>query len=491
MIQEKILANYQGEVLSVYVGDEAYDPEYYSFTTITKMLKMPILKPRFRLFLLNPDETIDHEIPEKDILLNTGDYNENYQNGQRRSVDISLDNSDGKYTPNLNKIWVNNRFRLDIGIDSLFMIRTYWFPRGIYILGNPTATHSNSDKQVTLSLLDKFAYLEGKSGTLETTYEIPVGTDIEEAIKGILSLDNGSGYPIDLKPIVYDSRFKGRKMPYTLSKDAGSTLGEMLLDIGTILNAEVYYNTEGNLCFISINETINDTDKPTLWDYSDVEPEYFNANISCDFENVINEVHVVGDSVTTDLAYAMAQNTNPESPICIQIVGRRVEYINDANIYSQELAQDRADYELRKKGILETSATVPVAFNPLLFVNNIITLEDTFFEYKREKFLIQSISYSIGTESQMTLTCSNLTNFSKQPFSTLEYVPCTSQEQAEQLIIAFYGGSIPTGHHISFVKELDLDYAFALISDATTEIVVYVRVVKKNSNVYTSSTIPD
>lgn len=491
MTQEKILANYQGEVLSVYVDDEAYDPEYYSFTTITKMLKMPILKPRFRLFLLNPDETIDYEIPQKDIILSSGSYNENYQNGQRRSIDISLDNSDGKYTPNLNKIWVNNRFRLDIGIDSLFMIRTYWFTRGIYILGNPTATHSNSDKQVTLSLLDKFAYLEGKSGTLETTYEIPVGTDIEEAIKGILSLDNGSGYPIDLKPIVYDSRFKGRKMPYTLSKDAGSTLGEMLLDIGTILNAEVYYNTEGNLCFISINETINDTDKPTLWDYSDVEPEYFNANISCDFENVINEVHVVGDSVTTDLAYAMAQNTNPESPICIQIVGRRVEYINDANIYSQELAQDRADYELRKKGILETSATVPVAFNPLLFVNNIITLEDTFFEYKREKFLIQSISYSIGTESQMTLTCSNLTNFSKQPFSTLEYVPCTSQEQAEQLIIAFYGGSIPTGHHISFVKELDLDYAFALISAATTETVVYVRVVKKNSNVYTSSTIPD
>ena len=134
MTQEKILANYQGEVLSVSVDDAAYDPEYYSFTTITKMLKMPILKPRFRLFLLNPDETIDYEIPEKDIILNTGNYNENYQNGQRRSVNISLDNSDGKYTPNLNKIWVNNRFRLDIGIDSLFMIRTYWFPRGIYIL---------------------------------------------------------------------------------------------------------------------------------------------------------------------------------------------------------------------------------------------------------------------------------------------------------------------------------------------------------------------
>lgn len=420
MIQGKVLANYQGEVLSIYTeSDDIYDFGNYSFSFIVDLLKRPIIRPRFRLFLLNPDESIDYEIPEKDIILGTGSYNENYQNGQRRSINISLDNSNGKYTPDLNKIWVNNRFRLDVGMEVLDGTnRTFWFIRGIYILGNPTATHSFSDKQVELSLLDKFAYLEGKSGTLETTYEIPAGTNIEEAIMGILSLDNGSGYPIDLKPIIYDSRFKGMTMPYTLSKDAGSTLGEMILDIGTILNAEVYYNTEGNLCFISINETINDTDKPTLWDYTDVEREYFGSTISCDFENVVNEIHVVGDSITSDLVYAMAQNKNPESPICIQIIGRRVDYINDANIQTQERAQDRANYELRKRSILDTSITLPVAFNPLLFVNNIITLEDSFFEYERERFIIQSISYPLGTDAQITLTCTNLKYLNAQLYST-------------------------------------------------------------------------
>lgn len=420
MIQRKVLANYQGEVLSIYTeSDDIYDFGNYSFSFIVDLLKRPIIRPRFRLFLLNPDESIDYEIPEKDIILGTGSYNENYQNGQRRSINISLDNSNGKYTPDLNKIWVNNRFRLDVGMEVLDGTnRTFWFIRGIYILGNPTATHSFSDKQVELSLLDKFAYLEGKSGTLETTYEIPAGTNIEEAIMGILSLDNGSGYPIDLKPIIYDSRFKGMTMPYTLSKDAGSTLGEMILDIGTILNAEVYYNTEGNLCFISINETINDTDKPTLWDYTDVEREYFGSTISCDFENVVNEIHVVGDSITSDLVYAMAQNKNPESPICIQIIGRRVDYINDANIQTQERAQDRANYELRKRSILDTSITLPVAFNPLLFVNNIITLEDSFFEYERERFIIQSISYPLGTDAQITLTCTNLKYLNAQLYST-------------------------------------------------------------------------
>ena len=485
MTQGKVLANYSGEVLSVYSDEETYNPNYYSFSLITRMLKMPIIKTQFRLFLLNPDETIDHEIPSEDIILGSGNYNENYQSGQRRSITLSLNNSSGKYTPNLNKIWVNNRFRFDIGISSLiYTDRTYWFPRGIYVLGNPTASRSNSDKQVELSLLDKFAYLEGKSGTLETTYEIPVGTDIESAIIGILSLDNGSGYPIDLKPIVYDSRFKGMTIPYTLSKDAGSTLGEMILDIGTILNAEVYYNTEGNLCFVSINETINDTDKPTLWDYTDAEPEYFNSTLSCDFENVVNEVHVVGDSVTSDLAYAMAKNDNPESPICIQVVGRRVEYINDANIYNQETAQDRANYELRKKGILETSISLPVAFNPLLFVNNIITIEDSFFEYEREKFLIQSISYSIGNDNQMTLSCSNLTNFSKQPFATLQYVACTSETQAESLVNAYFGGSLPDSLFLVGEYETDSTYAFDLADATTSTVKAYAYVNKETSNVY-------
>ena len=242
-------------------------------------------------------------------------------------------------------------------------------------------------------------------------YEIPVDSDIEQAIIGILTLDNGSGYPLDLKPIIYDSTFKGRKMPYTLSKDAGGTLGEMLLEIGTILNAEIYYNSQGNLCVESINETTLDTQKSALWDYMDTERDYFNATTSYDFENAVNEVHVVGDNINNDIAYAMASNNNPASPLCIARIGRRVSYVNDSNIYSDDLAQQRAAYELRKASILNTTITLNVAFNPLLFVNNLVTITDEFYGFNRERFLIQSISYTIGNENQMTLSCSNIVNF--------------------------------------------------------------------------------
>ena len=401
--ENKYVSTYLGEVLMV------LSRSIINMEALEQVLTEPTCQPRFRLFLLNPDETIDTEIPQRDIILNTGSYNENYQQGQRRNVNISLVNSDGKYTPSLNTIWVHNRFRFDVGVE--YQGNVFWFPKGIYVLGNPTATHSDSDRQVNLTLVDKFALLEGKQGTLEATYEIPVGTDIYSAIIGLLTLDNGTGYPIDVQPVVYDSAFKGMKTPYTLTKDAGSTIGEMILDLATMLNAECFYNAYGNLCFININETIDDSNKPVLWDYSDLLAEYLQSQAVFDFENCVNEIQVVGDNINNEIFSAYAQNTNPESPICIQNIGRRISYINDSNIYSDELAQDRADYELRKAGILNTSFTMEVSFNPLLLVNNLITVRDSFFNLNRSKFLIQSIAYNIGSDSKVTLTVSNLTNF--------------------------------------------------------------------------------
>lgn len=439
-----------------------YAPDYVDLQTVINLLRAPVIKTSYRLYILNQDETINREVPEEDIIFSEGSYSENYENGQRRNLNIALNNSDGKYTPSVNNIWINTRFRLDVGVSSTYYTDTYWFPRGIYVLGNPSADRGSSDKKINLNLLDKFAYLEGPVGTLEATYEIPEGTDIKDAIGGILGLDNGMGYPVDCQPFIYDAHFEGLKMPYTLSKDAGSTLGDMILDIAHILNAECFYNNMGNLTFIPINVTSNDADKPVLWDYSEDEAELFNFSMTYDFENTINSVHVVGDNINEAIFYASADNTNALSPICIQRIGRRILYINDTNIFSNKLAKDRARYELRIRGILGTTSNINVAFNPLLFVDNLITITDSFFGFKREKFLIQSISYNLGTDNQMTLSCSNLTNFTPDPYGDLEYVPCETQAQAVALLLNWFGGSIGEHFTLQYDGEDDENYYYGL-----------------------------
>ena len=461
-----------------------YAPDYVDLQKVINLLKAPIIKTSYRLYVLNQDETINREIPEEDIIVSECSYSENYENGQRRNVNIALNNSDGKYTPSVNNMWINTRFRLDIGVSSTYYTDTYWFPRGIYVLGNPVAERGSSDKKLSLNLLDKFAYLEGPVGTLEATYEIPVDTDIKSAIGGILGLDNGMGYPVDCQPFVYDASFEGQTMPYTLSKDAGSTLGDMILDIAHILNAECFYNNMGNLTFIPINVTSNDTDKPVLWDYSEDEAELFNLSMTYDFENTINSVHVVGDNINNALFYASAENTNALSPICIQRVGRRILYINDTNIFSNKLAKDRARYELRIRGILGTSSTINVSFNPLLFVDNLITITDSFFDFKREKFLIQSISYNFGTGNQMTLSCSNLTNFTPDPYGDLEYTTCDSEAQAVALILNWFGGAVPEGFYLSFDEESEDYYAYDLRDENTTYSMYYFQVFKADCSIY-------
>ena len=136
-----------------------YAPDYVDLQTVINLLRAPVIKTSYRLYILNQDENINREIPEEDIIFSEGSYSENYENGQRRNLNISLNNSEGKYTPSVNNIWINTRFRLDVGVSSTYYTDTYWFPRGIYVLGNPSADRGSSDKKINLNLLDKFAYL--------------------------------------------------------------------------------------------------------------------------------------------------------------------------------------------------------------------------------------------------------------------------------------------------------------------------------------------
>ena len=90
-----------GDVFSYYTQESNRD---YSIQEIkNKINSSSIINPRFKFYILNPDETIKTEIPEKDVLMG-GSFNENYQNGQRRSLSFSLYNYNKKYTPSINNL---------------------------------------------------------------------------------------------------------------------------------------------------------------------------------------------------------------------------------------------------------------------------------------------------------------------------------------------------------------------------------------------------
>ena len=397
--------NISGDILSYY-NDALSTP--LSISAIKNELSKPIIRPRFRLHWLNEDETVKDILPMEDIV--SGSYNENYQNGQRRNISLTLHNEDKRYTQSINGIWDSVKFSFESGIE-IDGGEVIWFPKGIYIVSNVTSSNSSGGKTVNVDLTDKYSIFEGRSGTFETTYSISPGITIQDIITDILNYNRGDGTRLDPKPMVYNSAFLDKKTQATITKEAGSNFGEVLNELATQLSAEVFYDTLGNLTWVPINETSDDIDKPIIYQLYDVEGDFNNNDLSFGMSDIVNRVIVTGATVNGGVCRATALNDDPSSPMCYQRIGyRTADVINDTNITSDILAQERADYELRQKLILKTTASVTTMFNPLLMVNNMVGITDEFYGFEQEKFLIQSLSYSLDASGTMSLSLTNARN---------------------------------------------------------------------------------
>ena len=376
-----------------------------NYELLKKYINYPVVRPHYRISVLNPDETINYTIPSQDIMEGGISYTEEYQNGQRRNISLELINDRGKYTPSINGIWLDTKFLFEIGLEIKKEI--YWFPKGIYIMGDVTLTDNDSERTVSIQLKDKYAVFEGKMGTLESAYEVEVGSDIEDALKGIFNFATGSGYILDYKEIIMDTSFIGFKTQSTIRVEEGGTLGDVIAQLATQLSAEYYYNNLGNFCLYPINETIDDSNKPIIWTFTKLNRDIQNLSINYKNEEVINVVKVVGDNIDNGIYSAVVTNENPSSPICIQRIGRRIApKYTEPNIWNDDLAADLARYYLRQASFIGVDFSTNVGFNPLLAVNNICEVESSNENLRREKLLLTSISFTSADGIMQLNLCS-------------------------------------------------------------------------------------
>lgn len=385
-------------------GDILTEQDNIDYAKLTRYLERPTIKTRYRVSVLTPNEELSYVIPESDIALNGINFTESYQNGQRKNFTLELINVGGKYTPSINTIWVNDRFRFDIGLDVNGQM--IWFPKGVYIMGDAALDRTDSTETISIQMKDKFAIFEGRTGTLDTAYEVEVGSNICDAVRGILNFTMGDGYIMDYKEPIFDASFYGQKTQTTIRAEQGDTYATVIDALATQLSAEYYYNNVGNLCFYPINETVDDSIKPVIWTYGKFSRDMGGLNLSYQNEDIVNCVKVVGDNVDGDIYSAIVENTNPASPICVQRIGRRTEVPrSESNIWSDDLAYDLARYYLRKATIVGVQFSTTVAFNPFLTVNNLCEIEDEFLDLKREKLLITSVSFTSDANSMSVQFC--------------------------------------------------------------------------------------
>lgn len=397
-----------GEVEPIILESDFYVNSSTDIEYLEQQINLNHVTPRFRIYVLHADETINYEIPSENIKAG-GSYSENYQNGQRRSLSFTLWNENRQYSPNIDTLWAGTRLRFDIGITV--GVETLWFVKGYFIITKASPSLTPSGKEVVISASDKFALFDGTLGRLADTYEIIEGTDIREVIENIKTLELGDGSIRDVKPIFYHEKFENKTVQVNIVKNAGETFSDILLELATQLSAEIFYSATGNLTIVPITDVTQDKNKSVLYTFNDTDGDVSQLNFDYDYNSIINRVVVLGNSQNGGVYRGVAVNNDERSPLCYQRIGYRTDnIINDSNIYSDILAGERAEYELRQKLILKSSVSFGVLFNPFLTVNNLISINSEFYNLVNEKFLIQSISFNLDFSGQMNLTISNIQN---------------------------------------------------------------------------------
>ena len=320
-----------------------------------------------------------------------------------------------KYSVGVNGVWFMSRFGLEMGI-GMPDGGTAWVKRGVYVAQQPGQSHSSDRDVVQVSAADKWCLFSGPSGRLESAYEIESGSKIIPIIESIQAVDRESGVPFDSQPLYVHQSLVDKTTQAKISMSAGQTYADILLELATQMSAEIFYNSAGRLTIMPISEATLDNGKASSWDFEEGRGEIDSLGFSFNASEVFNRVIVIGSTSNGQYHRAEASNDDPTSPTGVQRIGvRTASIINDANITTDYLAEERAQYELRKILLLRTSTSFNTPLNPFPYINGVITVTSPYFDMTRERFVVQSISCPLDYSGTMSISASSVWNL---PFLT-------------------------------------------------------------------------
>lgn len=378
-----------------------------------------------RLRFLNPDGSVAFVLDNDPLnkragaFLSSGELHCNLQNGQRRTVSVTLSNVDKRFDYNINSLWFGQEVALDEGM-VLPNGQEIYFPQGIFLLDTPRDELKPDERTITYNLVDKWAGLDGTLyGNLEGTYEISEGTNIFQPITALLSEDKGNGQPVDGTTPVYTDYYNGKRQelpdgtsvlqtdtPYTLRVDGESgTIADVVLGLTGMLNAWVGYDNTGALRVDPSQDDLLDIAKPVAWQFKLEDFSFLGATYTIKNTEVYNDYIVVGELLDDNTQpRGRATNTNPESDTNVQTIGRKTFREQRAGFATNTQCQDLANWMLKRSSILQKS--ISISCSQILHIN-----ENELVEIVRtdkpgspvERHLIMGFSRPLNGTEQMTI----------------------------------------------------------------------------------------
>lgn len=296
------------------------------------------------------------------------------------------------------ELWLDKFIRIYEGIDNpRNNNETVWWNMGIFLINNPNTVYNSVTETVTFEGLDLMSKLTGRrNGQLPAVATVvPAGNKIADVVKQIITQLGGfDNY------IIEDV---GYEIPYDIKKDMGATIYDLLVEIRDLYaNWEMFFDVNGVFHWQQIPDGENE---PIVVNFDELRQKLIiSDSINVDFENVKNNVIVYGRLLDNGYqVMATATDTITSSPYNVNNIGQINYIVDDERIYNDDLAVQRAKYELYLHARLNDAITLEIV--PIPWLNDVnIKIKYTNEEIGLSgEFLIQSLEIPLGIDSSMNI----------------------------------------------------------------------------------------
>lgn len=314
-------------------------------------------------------------------------------------------------------IWLNKRFKLEVGIKSIKNDQIYYFNLGIFSYDQPQTNISLTERTITFKGLDKMAFHDGTyNGKLDVPKTIcNVDAPISQAIRAtIVGLGHETKYIIE--DCVDDSGVI-RNVPYKLEKDIGSTEWDIIKELSNLyMWYQCYYDIDGFFRYEKYKFRLTD---PIIWDFSDYDFRITSQTID-DFQNVRNVIKVYGgEQGDGTQPSAIARNDDTTNKYSTVNIGERILPISETTYYTVGQCTDRANYELFLHSNLNEK--ISISCLPIYLINDVNTLIKFNVPAHNLKgvYMIDKIGFPLKIDGTMTIDAHKIYDLTSQEDNVL------------------------------------------------------------------------
>ena len=405
------------------------------------VLRQPTRNLNIKIDLINENDII---VDSFEGIATEGTINLDGSSTYRRSGNLTMI-FDKKYNllpkPD-SKIWFNNKIGVHILLEDYFG-NIVPFNMGRFAINEVDLNFNSAEKTISCQCFDMMAFLDGTlGGKLSHKTVIQEGTPISEAIRSILT-----GL---VKVSIEDIRIGNMDLtlPYTIEKEAGSTIYDLIKEIIELYAGwDFYFNENGVLIVEKIRDKKGD---PVIEVFDGTEKDLtLNNNPKINFSNVHNSIWVWGrqlddgtqikwnyrnrwsrkdkfeldnltDKKNGDICFIENENKsyvyndsawglldfNVISQFNIEKIGEKIWTFSDDKIFNDNQAKLRTEYELEQKSNM--AETVSFSCVPIYYLQPEQKININIDNEISGDYLIDSISVPLDISSSMNISAKKI-----------------------------------------------------------------------------------